>query len=86
MATKHEQGTIGNSTAVAGAAVALMARSKELGQRHVATVEEVAETRKSDTLSKINMNAPARPIPRPGQPDLPADLLPALDPLALKAY
>ena len=75
MATKHEQGASGDSAAVAGAAVALMARSKELGQRHVATVEEVAE-----------MNAPARPIPRPGQPDLPAELLPALDPLALKAY
>ena len=32
------------------------------------------------------MNAPAHPAPRPGQPDLPADQLPALEPLALKAY
>lgn len=75
MATKHERKASGNSTAMAVVAIALMARSRELGQGHVATVEEIAE-----------MNAPARPIPRPGQPDLPVDQLPALDPLALKAY
>jgi hypothetical protein len=32
------------------------------------------------------LNGPARPAPRAGQPDLPADQLPALDPLTLKAY
>ena len=75
MATKHKREASGNSSGLAEAAIALVARSRELGQGHVATLEEIAE-----------LNAPARPTPRVGQPDLAADQLPALDPLVLKAY
>ena len=75
MATKHEREASGNSTGLAEVAIALVARSRELGEGRIATVEDVAE-----------MNAPARPAQKPGQPDLPADQLPALDPLVLKAY
>jgi len=81
MATKHEREASGNSTGLAEVVIAAVAKSRELGQGHVATIDDVAA-----------MNAPARPAPRPGQPDLPADQLPsisgtpALDPLALKAY
>ena len=75
MATKHEREANDNSTGLAEAAIAAVARSRELGQGRVATLEGIAE-----------MNAPAHPAPRPGQPDLPADQLPALEPLALKAY
>ena len=75
MATKHEREVNGHSTGLAEAAIAAVARSRELGQGRVATLEGIAE-----------LNAPAHPAPRPGQPDLPADQLPALEPLALKAY
>ena len=57
MATKHKREASGNSSGLAEAAIALVARSRELGQGHVATLEEIAE-----------LNAPARPTTCPATP------------------